>query len=142
MQEELLSWTPAMPGLLLNLPDCLSFLAITTKIYKSTPSLLRTILSSYLTIPLTILDALYRFDLPTTVDRLVIHILGAEEHFKLKNTGSIFEEIVHQLPFLQELAVEFIGLEVRDQTANHSVPMATCAACTALGKRVNYAHTK
>jgi hypothetical protein len=129
-----------MPGMLLNLPDCLSFLALTGTSYKSTPSLLRTILSTYLTIPLTILDALHRFELPSVGDKLTIHILGAEEHFELKNEGKIFEEIVHQLPFLRELAVEFIGPEVGDQDADHGVTMVTCATCAASGKSVN--HTK
>jgi hypothetical protein len=140
MQEELVSWAPAMPGMLLNLPDCLSFLDLTSNSYKSTPSLLRTILSTYLTIPLTILDALHRFELPSVGDKLIIHIIGAEEHFELKNEGKIFEEIVHQLPFLRELDVEFIGPEVGDHDADHGMAMVTCATCAVLGKSVH--HTK
>jgi hypothetical protein len=122
---------------MLNLPSWPSF-----NHFKSTPSLLRTILSTYLTIPLTILDALYRMDLPSIGDKLIVHVLGAEERFELKNEGVIFEEILHQLPFLGELAVEFVGPEVGDNVAGYDVPMTACVACTASGKRMNYTKSK
>jgi hypothetical protein len=71
-------------------------------------------------------------------DKLVIHILGAEED--LKNEGVELEEIVHQLSFLRELAVEHIGPGVGDHRVAKS--RAICVACSASGKRVSYTKTK
>jgi hypothetical protein len=72
---------------------------------------------------------------------LVVHVLGAEERFELRDDGIIFEEIIHQLPFLIELSVLFIGPSVGDHVADHDVPVVSHAV-TAPGKKVNYSMSK
>lgn len=96
-----------------------------------------------LSMPLTILDALQRFSLtPTSIgSKLVIHILGAQMDFEMTYGAMAFEEIMHQLPWVTELLVEFIGPLAGSGHAGE-IPMDTCPRCKEMGRRRVYRMSK
>lgn len=94
---------------------------------------------------LTILDALHRFDffLTSAREELVIHVTGVERGFdsfnSLGDVKIMFEEVAHQLPYIKRMVVNFVGPRVELGVDGHDVPLATCATCTASGKRLAFA---
>lgn len=111
--------------------------------YISVPPLMRTMVSIGLSMPLTILDALQRFSTtPSSIgSKMVIHILGAQMDFEMKYGGMTFEEIMHQLPWIKDLILVFVGPMV-DTTGAVEIPMKTCMACSRAGKKRAYSMSK
>ena len=93
--------------------------------------------------PLTIIDAFQRLSLdPSSIgSRVVIHVLGAQLDFEMKYGGMAFEEIMHQLPWIKELVVDFIGPLTGVMDADE-IPMATCMTCSQAGKKRIYKMSK
>lgn len=120
-----------------------AYFASTSCPYITQPSLLRTMVSIGLSIPLTILDALQRFAIsPSTIgSKLVVHVLGAQVDFEVKFGARAFEEVMHQLPWVKELVVEFVGPET-GATDARAVSMETCPACARAGKKRIYGMSK
>jgi hypothetical protein len=96
-----------------------------------------------LSMPLTILDALQRFLVePSSIGtKMVIHVLGAQMDFEMKYGGMAFEEIMHQLPWIKELVVDFVGPMTGAMDADE-IPMDTCKACSRAGKKRTYSMSK
>ena len=107
------------------------------------PPLLRTMVSVGLSMPLTILDALQRFSIePSSIGlKMVIHVLGAQMDFEMKYGGMAFEEIMHQLPWIKELLVDFIGPELGAMNSGE-IRMDTCPTCTRAGRKRTYKMSK
>lgn len=120
-----------------------AYFASTECPYVNMPPLLRTMVSIGLSMPLTILDALRRFSVePSSIgSKLVIHVLGAQMDFEMKYGGMAFEEIMHQLPWVKELVVEFVGPETGAVDAS-KISMPTCPACSHAGKARTYGMSK
>lgn len=93
--------------------------------------------------PLTILDALQRFSLtPTSIgSKMVVHVLGAQIDFEIKYGAMAFEEIMHQLPWVKELVVEFIGPHAGSMDGG-DIPMDTCSKCRQAGRQRTYRMSK
>lgn len=92
-----------------------------------------------LSIPMTILDALHRFSIPPSSigSKMVIHVLGATMEFEMDYGGASFEEIMHQLPWVKELVVVFVGPETQIMGSG-SRDMETCPNCQSAGKKRTY----
>ncbi|KAF7974783.1 hypothetical protein HWV62_11265 [Athelia sp. TMB] len=103
--------------------------------YTSNPSILRTMLTISLYMPLTILNALHSFKI-VPGPRMVVHVLGARMDFEMQYGGMAFEELMHQLPWVQELVLELIGPAVG--TDDSTIPMDCCPKCTRAGRKRTY----
>lgn len=86
--------------------------------------------------PLTILGALHRFKIVPD-PRMVVHVLGARVDFEMNYGGMAFEEIMHQLPWVQEIVVELIRPELGADNASE-IPMECCPRCTRAGRKRTY----
>jgi hypothetical protein len=51
----------------------------------------------------------------------------------------MFEEVVHQLPSIKRLVVNFVGPQV-DQ--DHDVPFSICGTCTVSGRMMTFVKSK
>lgn len=104
---------------------------------------MRTMVTIALSMPLTILEALQRFSVtPTSIgSKMVVHVLGAQVDFEIKYGAMAFEEIMHQLPWVKELVVEFIGPCAGSMRAG-DIPMDTCSKCRAAGRSRIYRMSK
>ena len=111
--------------------------------YISQPSMLRTMLTISLSMPLTILSALHRFSIPQSSigPKLIIHLVGGTMDFEMQYGGMAFEELMHQIPWVRELLVVFVGPESGAQDANE-IPMDCCPECSRAGRKRTYAISK
>lgn len=75
--------------------------------YTSTPSVLLATLASYLSLPFTVIDVLYRvkFDTKYIGDKFVLYVLGAEKDLGLMSIFLILQEILYRRPSFNELVV-------------------------------------
>jgi len=68
---------------------------------------------------------------------MVVHVLGAQIDFEIKYGAMAFEEIMHQLPWVKELVVEFIGPHAGSMDGG-DIPMDTCSKCRQAGRQRTY----
>ena len=93
--------------------------------------------------PLTIIDTLKHFSVgPSSIgSKMVIHVLGAQVDFEMKYGGMAFEEIMHQLPWINELYVDFVGPETGAMESGE-IPMDMCPSCRKAGRKRTYRMSK
>jgi hypothetical protein len=95
--------------------------------------------SHLLSQPLTCLHAMDLLDWKSfnrKISTLRIHVVGAEG-YELPPT-CVWEEILHCLPGVQELTVEFIGPEARKKKESPTQSMGCCPDCESKGRKRNF----
>lgn len=118
--------------------DWAPYLNPTGQCLTLTPSLQRMAPAIALSPALTVIDAyrMLRLEPASFSPQMLIHILGDEENTNLHRRVAIFEEIMHQLPAIRDLAVEFIGLRSGSEALESGVPQMVCPACRYYGRRM------
>ena len=119
------------------------YFASTNCPYLARPSILRTMLTISLSMPLTILSALRRFSIPPSSigPKLIVHVVGGKMDFEMQYGGMAFEELMHQVSWVRELVVVFVGPEIGAQDASE-IPMDCCPKCSLAGRRRTYVVSK
>lgn len=72
---------------------------------------------------------------------MTVHVLGGTVDFEMNYGGMAFEELMHQMPWVQELVIVFIGPESGMQDARE-IRMDCCPKCSGAGRKRTYAVSK
>jgi len=72
---------------------------------------------------------------------MAIHVLGAQMDFEMKYGSMAFEEIMHQLPWIKELVINFIGPKIGAMESG-DIYMDMCPTCATAGKKRIYRMSK